>query len=50
MVSNICHFVAAISSVKQQVEAVQDLDRSVEILIRLLSVLPGWSEKNVQAS
>ncbi|KAJ4702810.1 protein MOR1 [Melia azedarach] len=38
----------AISSVKQQVEAVQDLDRSVEILIRLLSVLPGWSEKNVQ--
>ncbi|GAV88428.1 HEAT domain-containing protein/CLASP_N domain-containing protein [Cephalotus follicularis] len=38
----------AISSLKQQVEGVQDLDKSVEILIRLLCAVPGWSEKNVQ--
>ncbi|KAI9124426.1 hypothetical protein K1719_004348 [Acacia pycnantha] len=37
-----------ISSLKQQVEGLQDLGRSVEILIRLLSCLPGWGEKNVQ--
>lgn len=40
--------VAAISSLKQQVEAVQNLDQSVEILVRLVCMLPGWSEKNVQ--
>ncbi|KAJ7975023.1 protein MOR1 [Quillaja saponaria] len=39
---------AAISSLKQEVESLQDLDQSVEILIRLLCSLPGWSEKNVQ--
>jgi cytoskeleton-associated protein 5 len=33
---------------KQQVEGLQELDQSVEILIRLLCALPGWSEKNVQ--
>ncbi|KAJ7970482.1 protein MOR1 [Quillaja saponaria] len=38
----------AISSLKQEVESLQDLDQSVEILIRLLCNLPGWSEKNVQ--
>ncbi|CAL0321285.1 unnamed protein product [Lupinus luteus] len=38
----------AIGSLKQQVEGLQDLDRSVEILIRLLCTLPGWGEKNVQ--
>lgn len=41
-------FVSAISSFKQEVEALQDLDPSVEILIRLLCAVPGWSEKNVQ--
>ncbi|KAF7820177.1 protein MOR1 [Senna tora] len=38
----------AISSLKEQVEGLQDLDQSVEILIRLLCSLPGWGEKNVQ--
>ncbi|KAG5004749.1 hypothetical protein JHK82_028765 [Glycine max] len=38
----------AISSLKQQVEGLQDLDQSVEILIRLVCTLPGWGEKNVQ--
>ncbi|KNA20108.1 hypothetical protein SOVF_055370 [Spinacia oleracea] len=38
----------AITSLKEQVEGVQELDPSVEILIRLLSAVPGWSEKNVQ--
>lgn len=38
----------AISLLKQQVEGLQELDQSVEILIRLLCALPGWSEKNVQ--
>lgn len=41
-------FVAAITSLKQQVEGLQNLDQSVEILIRLLCAIPGWSEKNVQ--
>ncbi|KAH7857794.1 hypothetical protein Vadar_016518 [Vaccinium darrowii] len=38
----------AITSFKEQVEATQELDQSVEILIRLLCAVPGWSEKNVQ--
>ncbi|CAH9141710.1 unnamed protein product [Cuscuta epithymum] len=38
----------AIVSFKEQVEALPELDPSVEILIRLLSAVPGWSEKNVQ--
>lgn len=41
-------FVAAIVSFKEQVEALTNLDPSVEILIRLLCVVPGWNEKNVQ--
>lgn len=39
---------AAINSFKEQVEALQALDPSVEILVRLLCAVPGWSEKNVQ--
>lgn len=39
---------AAITSLKEQVVALQELDQSVEILIRLLCAVPGWSEKNVQ--
>lgn len=42
--------VAAIGLVKQQVESIQDLNQSVEILIRLLCAVPGWNEKNVQVS
>ncbi|XWS16703.1 hypothetical protein CRYUN_Cryun34aG0113700 [Craigia yunnanensis] len=38
----------AISSLKQQVEGLQDLDQSVEIFVRLLCAIPGWNEKNVQ--
>ena len=41
-------FIAAILSLKQQVEGLQGLDQFVEILIRLLCAVPGWSEKNVQ--
>ncbi|KAG6649509.1 hypothetical protein I3843_07G212500 [Carya illinoinensis] len=38
----------AISSLKQQVEGLQELGPSAEILVRLLCAVPGWSEKNVQ--
>ncbi|KAI8567611.1 hypothetical protein RHMOL_Rhmol02G0135000 [Rhododendron molle] len=38
----------AITSFKEQVEGTQELDQSVEILIRLLCAVPGWNEKNVQ--
>ncbi|KAI3456298.1 hypothetical protein Pfo_012961 [Paulownia fortunei] len=38
----------AIVSFKEQVEALTNLDPSVEVLIRLLCVVPGWNEKNVQ--
>ncbi|XP_038695975.1 protein MOR1-like [Tripterygium wilfordii] len=38
----------AISSFKEQVEGLHNLDPSVEILIRLLCAVPGWTEKNVQ--
>ncbi|XP_030501209.2 protein MOR1 [Cannabis sativa] len=38
----------AITSFKQQVESLSDLDHWVELLIRLLCAVPGWSEKNVQ--
>ncbi|PIN16310.1 Microtubule-associated protein [Handroanthus impetiginosus] len=38
----------AIVSFKEQVEALTNLDASVEVLIRLLCVVPGWNEKNVQ--
>lgn len=29
-------------------EGLQDINQSVELLIRLLCAVPGWSEKNVQ--
>ncbi|RXH99700.1 hypothetical protein DVH24_021502 [Malus domestica] len=35
----------AISSYKKEVEALQDINQSVEILVRLLSAVSGWSEK-----
>lgn len=38
----------AIVSFKEQVEAIQNIDSSVEMLIRLLCLVPGWNEKNVQ--
>ncbi|KAM2730989.1 hypothetical protein EV1_002177 [Malus domestica] len=38
----------AISSFRQQVEGLQDIDLSIEMLVRLLCAVPGWSEKNVQ--
>ncbi|CAI9087519.1 OLC1v1021600C1 [Oldenlandia corymbosa var. corymbosa] len=38
----------AITAFKEQVVALQELDQSVEILIRLLCAIPGWGEKNVQ--
>ncbi|KAL5568082.1 hypothetical protein UlMin_024657 [Ulmus minor] len=38
----------AISSFKQQVEGLLELNQWVELLIRLLCAVPGWSEKNVQ--
>ena len=44
---NLTYF-SAISSLKQQVEGLEDLNLSVEILVRLLCIIPGWSEKNVQ--
>lgn len=44
------NFCAAIVSFKEQAEALPDLNPSVEILIRLLCVIPGWNEKNVQVT
>ncbi|XP_057764557.1 protein MOR1 isoform X1 [Salvia miltiorrhiza] len=38
----------AIVSFKEQVESLTEIDPSVEVLIRLLCVIPGWNEKNVQ--
>ncbi|KAG9134204.1 hypothetical protein Leryth_023206 [Lithospermum erythrorhizon] len=38
----------AICSFKEQVESLENIDPSVEIVIRLLCAVPGWSEKNVQ--
>ncbi|XP_075482197.1 protein MOR1 isoform X2 [Primulina tabacum] len=38
----------AIVSFKEQTEAIIDINPSVEVLIRLLCVVPGWNEKNVQ--
>eukprot|EP00252_Welwitschia_mirabilis_P027944 TRINITY_DN9838_c0_g1_i1.p1 TRINITY_DN9838_c0_g1~~TRINITY_DN9838_c0_g1_i1.p1 ORF type:complete len:2078 (+),score=475.99 TRINITY_DN9838_c0_g1_i1:649-6234(+) len=39
---------AGITALKESVESLTELDQHTEILIRLLSVLPGWAEKNVQ--
>ncbi|KAL6853776.1 hypothetical protein ACP4OV_019805 [Aristida adscensionis] len=38
----------AIGMLKQEVESLAELDKSAELLIRLLCAVPGWSEKNVQ--
>lgn len=38
----------AITSLKETVEGLSDLDQKAEILVRLLCALPGWGEKNVQ--
>ncbi|GJN17363.1 hypothetical protein PR202_gb04422 [Eleusine coracana subsp. coracana] len=38
----------AIGMLKQEVESLSELDKSAELLIRLLCAVPGWSEKNVQ--
>ncbi|KQK10308.1 protein MOR1 isoform X2 [Brachypodium distachyon] len=38
----------AIGTLKQDVESLAELDKSAELLVRLLCAVPGWSEKNVQ--
>lgn len=38
----------AMVSFKEIVENLEGVDKHTEILVRLLSVLPGWAEKNVQ--
>jgi cytoskeleton-associated protein 5 len=38
----------AISSLKDTVEGLKTLDQYAELLIRLLCILPGWNEKNIQ--
>ncbi|CAH8374190.1 unnamed protein product [Eruca vesicaria subsp. sativa] len=35
-------------SLKEEIEGLQELDKSVEILVRLLCAVPGWNDKNVQ--
>ncbi|KAI3495503.1 hypothetical protein L1887_37844 [Cichorium endivia] len=37
-----------ITKLKEDVQALQELDQSVEILVRLVCAVPGWNEKNVQ--
>ncbi|KAG0567085.1 hypothetical protein KC19_7G108600 [Ceratodon purpureus] len=38
----------AITSLKGTVEELKTLDQYAELLIRLLCILPGWNEKNIQ--
>ncbi|KAI5081631.1 hypothetical protein GOP47_0001374 [Adiantum capillus-veneris] len=38
----------AMTSFKEMIETMENVDKRTEILVRLLSVLPGWAEKNVQ--
>jgi cytoskeleton-associated protein 5 len=38
----------AITSLKDSVEGLETLDQYAELLIRLLCILPGWNEKNIQ--
>lgn len=40
--------IAAMTSLKDTVEALKEIDQYAELLVRLLSVLPGWNEKNIQ--
>nr|VDD06188.1 unnamed protein product [Brassica oleracea] len=35
-------------SLKEEIEGLQEIDKSVEILVRLLCAVPGWNDKNVQ--
>lgn len=42
--------ITAITSLKAQVEGLQDPDQSVEILVRLVCAVPGWNDKNVQVA
>ncbi|KAL0674003.1 hypothetical protein Bca4012_001984 [Brassica carinata] len=35
-------------SLKEEIAGLQELDKSVEILVRLLCAVPGWNDKNVQ--
>ncbi|KAL4563558.1 hypothetical protein LXL04_027601 [Taraxacum kok-saghyz] len=37
-----------ITKLKEDIQALQELDQSVEILVRLVCTVPGWNEKNVQ--
>ncbi|CAI9262994.1 unnamed protein product [Lactuca saligna] len=37
-----------ITKLKEDIQALQELDQSVEILTRLVCTVPGWNEKNVQ--
>ncbi|KAH9313886.1 hypothetical protein KI387_022513, partial [Taxus chinensis] len=38
----------AMNSLKETVESLSELDQRAEILVRLVSALPGWGDKNVQ--
>jgi cytoskeleton-associated protein 5 len=42
------YYLSAIGILKQDVENLTELDKSAELLVRLLCAVPGWSEKNVQ--
>ena len=42
------YYFSAIGMLKQDVENLTELDKSAELLVRLLCAVPGWSEKNVQ--
>ncbi|KAI3709962.1 hypothetical protein L2E82_39732 [Cichorium intybus] len=37
-----------ITKLKEDIQALQELDKSVEMLVRLVCAVPGWNEKNVQ--
>jgi hypothetical protein len=50
LISTVTLCVAAIGMLKQEVESLTELDKSAELLIRLLCAVPGWSEKNVQVA
>jgi hypothetical protein len=43
-----CYADSAITSLKDSVEGLKTLDQYAELLIRLLCILPGWNEKNIQ--
>ena len=43
-----CFGFTAITSLKETVEGLSDLEPKAEILVRLLCAIPRWGEKNVQ--